>query len=107
MAIPSSSPESVTPAGASASRRPADRPTVAGAATTGGSGADRRKYFRLRDLIDEMLASVRVATNQELMTAEERADAERQLAVIMARVRSEALNPVERQGAEPTGDRAD
>lgn len=99
MANPTPSPESGPPA-----PKPPVRSSTR--AAPAGSGADRRKYFRLRELIDEMLASVRVATNQELMSAEERADAERQLTAIMARVRREALDPSERAAA-PAGDRAD
>ena len=53
---------------------------------------DRRRHHHLRDLIDEMMASLRAAANHDLISAEERADAERQLAEIMARVHAEALN---------------
>jgi len=52
---------------------------------------ERRRHHHLRDLIDEMLASIRTATNRELISADERADAERQLSMIMTRVHEEAL----------------
>ena len=52
---------------------------------------ERRRHHHLRDLIDEMLVSIRVATNRELISAEERADAERQLEMIMTRVHEEAM----------------
>ena len=55
------------------------------------SGRERRRHHHLRDLIDEMLASLRAASNQDLFSAEERMDAEKQLAAIMTRVRAEAV----------------
>lgn len=54
-------------------------------------GHERRKHQHLRELIDEMLASLRVAANRDLFTRDERADAESQLARIMTRVHEEAL----------------
>jgi hypothetical protein len=53
---------------------------------------ERRRHHHLRDLIDEMLASLRAASNRDLFSADERADAELQLKAIMARVHSEALS---------------
>jgi hypothetical protein len=53
------------------------------------SGSERRRNHALRELIDEMLASIRNATNRELWTPEERAQYEQELAGIMTRVRSE------------------
>lgn len=55
------------------------------------AGRERRQHHHLRDLIDEMLASLRAAANRDIITAEERADAEAQLKTIMARVHEEAL----------------
>ena len=55
------------------------------------SGRERRRHHHLRDLIDEMLASLRAAANQDLFSPEERLDAEKQLAAIMARVQQEAV----------------
>ena len=52
---------------------------------------ERRRNPVLRELIDEMLASIRVAANRELWTPAERAQYERELAEIMARVRSETV----------------
>ena len=52
---------------------------------------ERRTNAALRELIDEMLASIRAATSRELWTGEERAQYERELAEIMVRVRSEAV----------------
>lgn len=54
-------------------------------------GVERRKNPRLRELIDEMLATVRVAVNRELWTPEERARAESELNDIMGRIRSQAI----------------
>lgn len=54
-------------------------------------GVERRKNPHLRELIDEMLATVRVAVNRELWTPEERARAESELNDIMGRIRSQAL----------------
>jgi hypothetical protein len=55
------------------------------------TGRERRRHHQLRDLIDEMLASLRAAANRDLFSVEERADAEQQLAAIMARVQAEAV----------------
>lgn len=46
--------------------------------------AERRTRLRLRELCDEVLASYRLATEQELFTAEDRIAA-RQLVPILAR----------------------
>jgi hypothetical protein len=54
-------------------------------------GGERRKNPALRELIDEMLASIRTATRNELWSDDERAQYERELAEIMTRVRSETL----------------
>ncbi len=62
-----------------------------------GSGArkpERRRNAALRELIDEMLVSIRTAVNRELWTADERAQYERELAEIMARIRSETVSRV-------------
>lgn len=55
------------------------------------TGRERRRHLQLRELIEEMLASLRAAANQDLFTTAERADAEQQLAAIMKRVHAEAL----------------
>ncbi len=59
--------------------------------TAGGRPPERRRNAALRELIDEMLASIRTAVNRELWTPGEREQYERELAAIMARVRSEAV----------------
>ena len=54
-------------------------------------GIERRKNPRLRELIDEMLVTVRVAVNRDLWTPDERARAEEDLSVIMRRIRENAI----------------
>jgi len=78
---------------------PADRPaatTPSAAPTpeTPSASAERRKNPHLRELIDEMMATIRVAVNRDLWTPEERSKAETDLAEIMTRVRSQALRRV-------------
>lgn len=53
--------------------------------------AERRKRVALRRLIDEMLAEIRAAANEENWTADARAQAENDLARIMDQVRREAM----------------
>ena len=52
---------------------------------------ERRRNQALRELVDEMLASIRVAANRDLWTPEERQQYEVELSLIMTRVRSEAI----------------
>jgi predicted RNA-binding Zn ribbon-like protein len=59
--------------------------------STPAAGLERRRNPALRELIDEMLASIRSATNNELWTTDERTQYERELGEIMARVRSETV----------------
>lgn len=63
---------------------------------------ERRRNPRLRALVDEMLASIRVASGRDLWTPEQRAVYEQELATIMMRVRSEAVAGAE-SGATSTG----
>jgi hypothetical protein len=63
---------------------PGDRPNPT-------PGSERRRNVALRELIDEMMASIRHATQGNLWSAEERAQYERELAMIMSRVRTEAV----------------
>ena len=63
---------------------------------------ERRRNQALRELVDEMLASIRVAANRDLWTAQERQQYESELSLIMTRVRSEAIA---RDGAVERGDR--
>lgn len=60
-------------------------------ATTGARPPERRRNAALREMIDEMLASIRTAVNRELWTPDEREQYERELRSIMERVRSEAV----------------
>ena len=60
-------------------------------ADSGARKPERRRNPVLRELIDEMLVSIRVAANRELWTPAERTEYERELAEIMTRVRSEAV----------------
>lgn len=55
------------------------------------NGIDRRANPRLRELVDEMLASIRAATNSELWSPEERARYEADMARIMDNVRQQAI----------------
>ncbi len=58
------------------------------------SPAERRRNVALRRLIDEMLGQVRhIHSSAPLWTPEERAQAEAELEMIMARVRREASGP--------------
>lgn len=57
-------------------------------------GAERRRNSHLRELIEEMLVSIRVATNRDLWTAEERQGAEAELTRIMEQVRVQAFRNV-------------
>ena len=69
-------------------------------AAPSGTAADRRKRVALRRLIDEMLAEIRAAANEENWTDDARAQAESDLARIMDQVRQEAMR------AEPTKPKA-
>ncbi|MBK6487066.1 MAG: hypothetical protein IPF98_09390 [Gemmatimonadetes bacterium] len=68
----------------------ASEPTRSAAARAPG-GIERRRNPRLRELIDEMLVTVRVAVNRDLWTPEERARAEEDMSVIMRRIRENAI----------------
>lgn len=54
-------------------------------------GQERRRNPRLRELVDEMMASIRAAANADLWTADERARCEADMARIMDSVRDQAL----------------
>lgn len=58
---------------------------------SGFDGHDRRRNPRLRELVDEMLASIRVAANQDFWTPDERHRCEADMLRIMASVRAKAL----------------
>ena len=63
----------------------------AATAATGAPRPDKRTNHKLRGLIDEMMASIRTASRRDLWSAEERAQYEHELAMIMQRVRGEAV----------------
>ncbi|MEP6779763.1 MAG: hypothetical protein ABJC26_07730 [Gemmatimonadaceae bacterium] len=54
-------------------------------------GAERRSNPRLRELVDEMLASIRASANVELWSPQERAACEAEMARIMSSVREHAM----------------
>lgn len=56
------------------------------------AGLERRQNPRLRELVDEMLASIRAAANVGLWTPEERARYDAEMAQIMASVRAQAVS---------------
>ncbi|MCC6243622.1 MAG: hypothetical protein IT353_12330 [Gemmatimonadaceae bacterium] len=58
---------------------------------TGPNGAERRMNPRLRELVDEMLASIRAAHKVDLWTDEERTKYQEDMARIMASVREQAI----------------
>lgn len=60
------------------------------------AGRERRQHHHLRDLIDEMKATIRATVSRELWTAEEREAADADLARIMARVKAESLAVAQR-----------
>src|SRR4051812_35769537 len=62
-----------------------------GGSAAGGAASDRRSNLALRELIDEMMMSIRTAAQGHLWTSDERAQYERELQMIMTRVRSEAV----------------
>ncbi len=78
---------------------PASPPSNAGG-SAGRPRPERRKNQALRELIDEMMASIRTATHGELWSTDERAQYEQELAAIMARVRGEAVRPPGSDGGE-------
>ncbi len=55
-------------------------------------GSDRRSNPRLRELVDEMLASIRAASNVDLWTNDERARYQADMARIMESVREHATD---------------
>ncbi len=59
---------------------------------TEDTARERRSNPRLRELVDEMMATIRVAANRDLWTAEERASCEADMARIMTTVRDHALD---------------
>lgn len=82
--------------------RPDARPDAADAAdaasAVGAAPQDRRRNAALRELVDEMLASIRAAANRDLWTPDERQQYESELALIMNRVRAEAMHREQGEG---------
>jgi hypothetical protein len=72
------------------------------------SAHERRRHHHLRDLVDEMMASIRAAANHDIFSADDRAEAESQLERIMARVHAEAMSVADgarrRNGVTPRAD---
>jgi hypothetical protein len=62
-------------------------------ATPHFSGSERRHNPHLRELVDEMLASIRAAANVDLWTEDERARYQADMARIMESVREHAIDP--------------
>jgi hypothetical protein len=62
--------------------------------------SERRKRVALRRLIDEMLAEIRAAANEENWTPDARAQAESDLARIMDQVRREAMRADSKPGVK-------
>lgn len=59
---------------------------------TSPADTERRSNPRLRELVDEMMASIRVAANIDLWTDEERARYQADMARIMESVREHAID---------------
>jgi hypothetical protein len=55
-------------------------------------GTERRSNARLRELVDEMMATIRAAANIDLWTPDERERYEADMARIMSTVRDQALD---------------
>lgn len=73
--------------------RAANSPTLSSmSAPARQDGHDRRSNPRLRELVDEMLASIRAAANVQLWSDDERARYEADMARIMTNVRSTAFS---------------
>jgi len=62
-------------------------------------GSERRRNPRLRELVDEMMASIRAAANIDLWTADERARCQTDMARIMESVREHAVAHDEKKRA--------
>lgn len=67
-------------------------PTPKQTESTSDSPAERRRNPRLRELVDEMMASIRAAANVDLWTNEERARYQADMARIMESVREHAID---------------
>ena len=83
----------------SMSDSPVPPPSDAGS-PAGRRPAERRKNQALRELIDEMMVSIRTATQGELWSTDERSQYEQELAMIMSRVRGAAVQPPKSEPGE-------
>lgn len=52
---------------------------------------ERRRNPHLREMVDELLATIRVAANRDLWSTDERAQCEADMARIMDNIRQQAL----------------
>jgi hypothetical protein len=75
---------------------PADSSATVPDAASSRSRPDQRSNRVLRELIDEMMTSIRGAARRDLWTPEERAQYEDELSMIMMRVRKEAVHLTDR-----------
>jgi hypothetical protein len=66
--------------------------STSSASNSGPNGTERRHNPRLRELVDEMLASIRAAHHVDLWTDEERIRCEADMARIMESVREHAID---------------
>ena len=80
--------------------RSASATTIASRDGAVAPAAERRKRVALRRLIDEMLAEIRAAANEDNWTDDARAQAETDLARIMDQVRREAVRAEPRPKAK-------
>lgn len=80
-----------SPAPPKTSSTPMGSTTGESPALEGDSVDERRRRLGLRRLIDEMLAEIRAAANEENWTPNARSQAERDLARIMDQVKAEAM----------------
>jgi hypothetical protein len=76
-----------------------DRADTLPTAGTSPTREDNRQNLVLRELVDEMMASIRAAARRDLWTPDERAQYEDELAMIMMRVRKEAVHTPEKHQA--------
>lgn len=80
--------------------QPRTQSSAASNASSAPQVDERRKRVALRRLVDEMLAEIRAAANEENWTASAREQAEADLARIMDQVRKEAIQPARSTGGK-------
>ena len=79
---------------------PSDRSAAAPESTAASTRKDQRSNLVLRELVDEMMASIRAAAQRDLWTTEERAQYEDELAMNMMRVRKEAVHITDKKSPQ-------